>query len=443
MRDQREWLQGEVTTWERDGLISSEQSHAILARYPSSGAGALPWGMIIFSCLGAVVVGLGLILLLAYNWAALSKYAKLAIVFGTLAAVHVAGLRLFLGRGRFQPLGEGLCLLGTMLFGAGIWLVAQIYHINEHFPNGFLIWGLGALGMALAMPSIAQAILATVLLTIWSGTERIGFDTPVWITPLLLVAVLGPLAWRRRSRLLLGTLIPACLIAYGFTLPIDGLATWKLFSALLSLSALCLAGAYLTRHIGTFASAAPVLLFYGSAVFMVLLYLLSFPGLAHEFFYWHSQELNWAGSSYVLIPLLGALLAWGAVARLRLTSGQVRQDGLSGTELALIPLTVILAAIDLLVLSERVDNWLIAGPFNLVFIGLAASLMARGCRDGLIKPTIWGSILLVLLVVARYFDLFDSQLTRGLVFVVMGAILLAEGFLYSRAKKQKQAGGAA
>jgi uncharacterized membrane protein len=442
MGDQREWLRGEVPSWERDGLISSAQTQAILARYPAPAAGGLPWGMIIFSCLGAVIVGLGLILLLAYNWDAIPKYGKLALVFGSLAAVQVAGLRLFLGRERFQPLGEGLCLLGTMLFGAGIWLVAQIYHIDEHFPNGFLIWGLGALGMALAMPSIAQAMLATVLLTIWSGTERVGFDTPVWITPLLLLAVLGPLAWQRRSRLLLGALIPACLMAYGFTLPAGEHATWMLFSALLSLSALCLAGAYLTRHIGTFASAAPVFLFYGSAVFMVLLYLLSFPDLAHEFFYWHREELTWARSSYVLLPLLGALLAWGAVARLRLTSGQARQEGLSAPELALIPLTVLLAAMDLLVLSDHVDNWLIAGPFNLVFIGLAASLMARGCRDGLIKPTVWGSLMLVLLIVARYFDLFESQLTRGLVFVVMGALLLAEGFLYSRAKKQKREGGA-
>lgn len=40
-----------------------------------------------------------------------------------------------------------------MLFGAGIWLVAQIYHIEEHYPNGFLIWGLGAMALAWALPS--------------------------------------------------------------------------------------------------------------------------------------------------------------------------------------------------------------------------------------------------------------------------------------------------
>ncbi len=39
-----------------------------------------------------------------------------------------------------------------MFYGAGIWLVAQIYNIDEHYPNGFLFWALGALAMAWAMP---------------------------------------------------------------------------------------------------------------------------------------------------------------------------------------------------------------------------------------------------------------------------------------------------
>jgi uncharacterized membrane protein len=49
----------------------------------------------------------------------------------------------------------GLHLLGTMMFGAGIWLIAQIYHIDEHYPNALLIWSLGALGLAWALPSLS------------------------------------------------------------------------------------------------------------------------------------------------------------------------------------------------------------------------------------------------------------------------------------------------
>jgi uncharacterized membrane protein len=101
---------------------------------------------------------------------------------------------------------------------------------------------------------------------------------------------------------------------------------------------------------------------------------------------------------------------------------------------------VILAMADLFYLRSFGD-WMVAGPFNLVLIGLAASLMAVGCRRGMIRPTILGSVLLILVIVARYFDLFESLLMRGGIFVGMGALLLVEGVVYSRTKKQKSAGG--
>jgi len=436
----REWLEGEVREWERDGVISADQTKAILARYPGDAAGR-PWGMIIFSCLGAVIVGLGIILLLAYNWDAIPNLVKLAIILGSLAVVHAIGIKLVVGAGRYRALGEGISLLGSMLFGAGIFLVAQIYNIDEHFPNAFLIWGLGVLAMAMVMPSIPQAILATVLLTIWSGSERLGFDSPVWVTPVLLLGLIGPLAWRSRSHLLLGVLIPAFFLAYGFSMPTGGNHDWVMFSTFLSLAALCLAVSFLTRSMGSFPGSGPVFWWYGGVIFIGVLYLLCFPSLAREFLVWHHVQTTWMHYLYGLIPLTLALLAWGGVAYLHVSGKLVRNTGDAGFEVFLIPLTVILGVVDMLVV-HRVADWVIAGPFNLVFIGLVASMMARGCKEGLIKQTVLGSGMLVLLVVARYFDLFESQLVRGLVFVVTGGVLLVEGFLYARAKKQKVEGGA-
>lgn len=89
-----------------------------------------------------------------------------------------------------------------MLFGAGIWLVAQIYHIEEHYPNGFLIWGLGAMALAWALPSVARAILAVLLLVLWNGFEVFDFKNPQALSPLLISAGTLPLAWAHRSRVL-------------------------------------------------------------------------------------------------------------------------------------------------------------------------------------------------------------------------------------------------
>lgn len=433
--DHAEWLRGEIRAWQSDGVISREQADTLQSRYPAEPDGR-SWGMIIFSCLGAVIIGLGVILMLAYNWDVIPKFAKLAVIIGSVAAAHVTGLFLRFGQARLRPLGEGISLFGSMLFGAGIWLVAQIYHIDEHFPNAFLIWGIGALAMALVIPSIPQAILAAILLAIWGGSERLAFDSPVWVAPACIALILGTLAWRCRSRILLAVVIPAFLFSYGFALPVGGDSAWLLFSTFLSISAGLIAASRLAAYPGNFPGAAKVFGFYGWVIFWVMLYLMSFPKLAHDLFYWHGHSLRWTHFLFGLLPLTLALGLWGGLAYLK-KAGKIRsEEGDPGWEVYLVPLTVILGVVDLLS-SQAVDGWIIAGPFNLVFIGMVAAMMTRGCAEGLLKPTVIGSVLLVLLVVARYFDLFESQLIRGFVFVAIGAVLLVEGYLYTRSRKQK------
>lgn len=434
-KQQNEWMREEIAGWAREGLISPAQEEALGARYPVKEPGT-SWGMIVFSCLGAVIVGLGIILLLAYNWAAIPKFAKLGLIIGAVAAVHAAGLRLFFGTERFKGLGEGVSLLGTMLFGAGIFLVAQIYHIDEHYPNAFLYWGLGALLMALAMPSTAQAILATLLLSIWSGTERLGFDTPLAVVPLILVGGLAPLAYFLRSRLLVAVVLPALLVNYGFLVPPGFHHPWPLFSALLGLSGLLLALAFLARGMGAFPASAPILAGYGGVAFFIMLFLLCFPGLAHELFHGHRGEWNRVELAYWALPMVLCLLAWIGVGVRHWQGTLAPQDELPGMELYLVPLTMILCLVDLFGFGSS-GGWMIAGPFNLVYLALAVPMMVRGCKEGMGNPTMIGSVLLVLLLVSRYFDLFESLLVRGLVFILIGGVLLTEGILFARAKRRK------
>ena len=83
-------------------------------------------------------------------------------------------------------------------------------------------------------------------------------------------------------------------------------------------------------------------------------------------------------------------------------------------------------------------KWPVAGIFNLVFLALATAWMARGCREGLLRPTILGSLLLVGLTTARYFDLFESLAVRGLIFLLVGGLLFTEGILFRHARRRAQ-----
>ena len=428
------WVRGEIELWSRDGLVSPAQAETLRRRYSVAESGP-GWGMIVFSSLGAVIAGLGVILLFAYNWHAIPKFGKLALVLGALAAVHGMGLRLFLAGVRFRNLGEGLCLLGTMLFGAGIWLVAQIYHIEEHFPNAFLIWGLGALALGLVMPSIPQAILAAILLTTWCGIERIEFDTPMYAAPILLAVVLGGLAWWRKSRLLLGVILLAFTISIIFTLPDIDRHPWLIFCTVLNLGALWIALRFLARMYGGFHASAPVFGFFGWAIFYVSLYLLCFPELNHHLLRIEHPLTGWIRVAW-LAPFVLTLFAWLVVLWNRILAGKGVEPEDPGFEIYLAPLVVLLVWCGIL-WPAIFDGWFLSAPCNLALLAFAVALMARGCRQTQPGVAITGSILLVALAVARYFDLFDSLFLRGLVFIIIGAIIFAEGYLYARTKKVK------
>jgi uncharacterized membrane protein len=432
------WLWEQSDGWVAKGLISQEQAGQIRNLYPEPKA-ILPWGTIIFSGLGAAVAGLGVILLLAYNWHAIPKAAKLAVIFGGLGGLHGAGIWLFLRDDWRRQLGEAVSLLGTMLFGAGIWLVAQIYHIEEHYPNGFLIWGLGALALAWAMPSLAQALLATTVLCIWGCAEGWGFDHAIHWAPLLILVSLGGLSWRMRSPLLLFFVLAAFVLTLMASM--QAVESGLLLLVLLNFAVLFVAVAILTRRHQRFAESAVAWGFFGWLGFLICLYLLTFPGLLDDLLGWRgrtSKSFTLGRLVYGWIPFAVALVAWGGVGwafRPGTTRGRRPQD--CSFELWLLPLTAIVCQV-FAVAGIADEKWPVAGVFNLVFLALAATWMARGCREGLLRPTILGSLLLVGLTTARYFDLFESLAVRGLIFLMVGGLLFTEGILFRHARRRAQ-----
>ena len=211
MKRHIKWLLSEIDQWVGEGIIGPDQATALKRRYPVPVEGTA-WGRIIFFSIGAILFGLGVILLFAYNWQRMHKFVKLAVIFAAIIGAHGAGFWLRRQNSPHQATGEGLHLLGTMLFGAGIWLIAQIYHIQEHYPNAFLIWGFGALAMAWSLPSIAHGIGATLLFVFWNCFEAFDFKNPHLISPFLILAGIMSLAWLRRSRVL----VTVCLIGFLF-----------------------------------------------------------------------------------------------------------------------------------------------------------------------------------------------------------------------------------
>jgi uncharacterized membrane protein len=427
------WVRREIESWQHENLISEDQAQTLLKRYPEPAASNL--GLILFAGFGALIIGLGIILLLAYNWQAIPRGIKLAIILGSIAAAHGTGLTLI--QKQRPALGEAICLLGTMLFGAGIWLIAQVYHIDEHYPNGLLIWSLGAMALAWTLPSLSHATLAAVLVTTWCGMEAFDFHRPMHAGPLLLAGWIGLLALKQKSRFLLSISIPALFLSTLFVLV--GTPGYShahgglIISGLLNFGIALVALSYLFPRFRFFESATPILGFYGRLIALGILYLLTFPHVADDLL-----RSSWATAAlpiklYYIVFLALSIALWLRIA----TDVRIRFSERPPFDQWIYPFTAVVVALYAFLPTADWDGWVVAIPFNLALLALIIALMTRGCRQGLLGSTVAGALLLLLLTFSRYFDLFGSLLVRGLLFILIGVAIFIQGLVYHRAKRRK------
>src|SRR5262249_32860265 len=122
---QRIWLTGELVYWQTAGLVSEDQVARILDLYGTPQeirARRTARGLLTLAGLAALLVGLGVLLLIAYNWESLPDWVELALVFGALVGIHAIGFTLRYRLGH-RTASEVVFFLACLFFGAAIGLV--------------------------------------------------------------------------------------------------------------------------------------------------------------------------------------------------------------------------------------------------------------------------------------------------------------------------------
>jgi uncharacterized membrane protein len=200
-----EWLRGEAPKWVKRGLVHPASLPRIFANYgleppaaPGPPAAAAPrkkevgTGTLLRAVLtlGAVLVGLGLILFVAANWQRIPAAAKIvgSLVL-TLAALH-AGSRL--AAATRPRLAAALLLIALFGIGAVLVLIAQAYHVLSDSYLLPLVWGALCLPVALLQRFRPALYVASGLwlVSYWLHLGELG-RLP-WIYPILLVGFLLP-----------------------------------------------------------------------------------------------------------------------------------------------------------------------------------------------------------------------------------------------------------
>lgn len=109
--------------------------------------------------IGAILVGVGIFSFIAANWQEMAKAVKISIIVIAMLASYTGGWFLR-EKWHYDKTGEALLLLGAIIYGAGIFLVAQMFHTRGNWPDGFILWMIGTIIMAFAIDSFPLFYLA-------------------------------------------------------------------------------------------------------------------------------------------------------------------------------------------------------------------------------------------------------------------------------------------
>jgi uncharacterized membrane protein len=358
------------------------------------------------------------ILYFAANWPKLGAGVKAGLVFTAVLAAYGSGYYLQYVKGTYPRIGHALIFLGALFYGAGIWLIAQIFHLSGD-AGGYLLWGLGALPVAWLVRSRPVLYLSGVTLTLWTIiAQQMNRDWNL-LYPVLMVALIVPLARKLKDGLAeAGTLLG--LFAWiGINL---GLISLRGDAAMLLVAqaAVLFGAATFLEGLAGRSPAAPYT-GVGAALSLFGLYLLTFDFHANAI-----PSIFGVGTAAVATGalLLGAaLLAGFAYWR----QGAKERLGL-------------VSALGLLALLTLASPWLgttsrLIG-FNLLLFGMEVGLIAYGIarRSGLLVNL--SLVAFVIHLITRYFDLFFQALDKSLFFVLGGLLLIGGGLLLERNRRR-------
>ncbi|SPF52727.1 putative membrane protein [Candidatus Desulfosporosinus infrequens] len=185
----------EIEHYESSGLITGEQKNEILEIYELKGG--LNFIRVVVT-IGAILVGLGILSFIASNWNGISHLIKLLIIFGVFSGVNIAG---FMFSESYPKTGRSLIYLGMLVYGAGIFLIGQMYNFGGEFPTAFLLWSFGVVPMAFQLKDKYLMLFANILFGVYlNGSYNLGFPYAGWVgVPIVYLAF----NYFERSKLLL------------------------------------------------------------------------------------------------------------------------------------------------------------------------------------------------------------------------------------------------
>jgi len=434
-------LRRELPKWVEAGLVAPENAPRILAHAAARSQRHSLASM--FAILGAVLLGVGVITFFAANWQEMPKIAKLLVLFGVMWASFAMAAWSVAHASRGW-LSESMLLLAVLMFGANIMLIAQIYHIDAHYPDGVLVWSLGALLVSWLLASPAAFVAGLSLAMLWSGMEVIDFARMHW--PFLIVlACFALLAvrqnWPRFAHLLMLALLLWSMSTYVYfigELRDAGAMVYLTQIFFLFYLALFLGGLNLELS-ERFADWAGTVCQYAAVAGLAALWVLTFPDVltTRAFVAGHGMrpaaDTVWIVTSLLMLAIVAGLALWHRRRTLNLDMREVWHVWGEGI------LVLILACLVVNLFVSGSHGSLMAIGFNAIFFGATLWLIYAGAHLDSRNLVNLGFMFFAAGILARYFDFFWKLLDRSFFFMAGGILLILVAGILDRKRRQMMA----
>lgn len=418
------WLRAELPQLVAGGILSAEAASALELHYADQAPEApRRLGFILSAILGSLLVGAGVILLVAHNWDFLSRPIRCAIAFLPLVLAQALSIFVLLRRKESPPWRETAAILNISAIGTAIALVSQTYQIQGDFARFLLVWMLLALPVVYLFKTNVGLSAYFVGATVWVMSRKPGSSfegtnqIDLWVWALLLLALPALLARFRENRqgygplLALTTLAAAAAFSLGQTDDIGAQSFWRCsFAGFWTVVYLVGAGTFKNwrlTHPHPFVAA-------GWIGILSLGVFLSFQDS------WRTRQwqnaVDLVPRHYPDILAAGIQIGW-VLAALLLAAYLLWKD----REANLVPAGFAPIATIAWALGKRTGSPLIPSLIvNFFVLALGILTLLRGVRAGRVYEANLGMLVVTILAVARFFDSELEFFMRGIAFIAIG-----------------------
>lgn len=379
----------QIKKWLAEGKISEEQAAMMIeenlaaAKEKSSNR-----FLSVISILGAIFLGIGIMWIVASNWEGMPDIVKIIVLLGSTGGLIYLGYEIGFHRKNYPKTGHALLLLGAILFGASIFLIAQIYNEEPNASYLLFVWLIGILPLVYIFQSHLITFLACIVFCLWFNSlliedfnefdaKAVAFITFFYQTFGLLLFSIGSLHYflKKYSKVarayrLIGIYLVICILfALTFQASFEGL-----------------------KDLSTELTANPLMI---SIIFVLIAMMLSI-----------NMQFNPSKSESNVLENTIALTILTAIYALNMA----------------IKFTQFYTAF-----------WLL---FNMLFVGLIVVLFRIGYNRRDMKLVNIASLSTFFFLIFKFFDIFSDLLDKGLTWLVFGIALLAGSVLFERKRRK-------